>query len=432
VKIQSLPQVHRRPLKPGQQLGGLDELRQQGLIDSYQRSPEGVVVVARNPEAADRLAALPVEGGVLTTGMTGSLAGKVKNFVLPTEFEGRCAPEYLRHRGWSMAAAAISGVLGFLMTTVHLDSIKASFSTSEKAAMASVITGSIGKATQMMGWSLAKKGDADPKSSYLLASTISGLNTVAGLSILSILPHTNLALTAATSLTGTLGGVIGSASGVNIFNHLASGPNKGEVATKNGNQDLLVSCLGMPGGLLMSWAARSLGMKPALFGALTLGPALLYCSAKAATSLRMNAVDGAELKTLVQDYLQKGHLPEAPPSGLWSSFNDIWSKAPGFATSQQLTDFPETALFGSERYLLTEKEGQPLLAFSKEANAADLVRGYAHALLLQQSTGQQLSQRLKDSYQQLPEQLPGVDDFRQAGWNLNFAQLGVQPIEARW
>lgn len=432
MKIAQSPSVVHRPLKPGQKLVGLDELLAQGTVDSYQRTPQGITALSTHVQAQQRLAELQVEGGVAES----SWKGLAKNFILPGQMNEKCAPEYLRHRGWALAAGAISGVLGFMMTAVSLDSVKASFSTSEKAAMAAVITGSIGKATQMAGWSLARRGDSDPKSSYLLASTIGSLNCLAGLSILAALPQANLAVSSALSLTGTLGGLVGAAAGINIFNHLASGPNKGEVATKNGNQDLLVSCLGMPGGLLMSGLARGLGVNPALFAACTLGPALLYCTARAATSLRMNAIDQAELKDLLSEYARSGQLKEAPATGLVSAFRDILKKSPSnLKSSQKLEDFAEPGLlqhFRGRPYLLNEKDGKVMVALRKDATPEQAVRALAHAYRLEETTGTCLLTRIRTAEQGLPQQLPGSDDFRDKGWNLNLAHLGLNVLDAAW
>lgn len=422
--------IVRVPLqgKPG--LKGLDKLVESGEVASYARQDGDMVIFTNTPEKVSGLELMPPKTGQ-------ALGKRIREFLVPSDI---CAPEYAAFRGWQLAGAVLCGVIGFMTTAVYLDSLKAAFSTSEQAAMSGVITGTLGKVTQMGGWALSRVGDTDPKKGFLTGGLVSSLNAVVALGLLAVMPSAHLPVYCATAVTGTLAGIMGGAAGVNISNHLAPGNNKGEVATKNGNQDMVAGFFGMPGGLAMSWAARSLGINPAVLAACTLGPAVLFCTVKAAQALRMEPMTRGQLLAAADAYVAGGALPEVERKGFWATLGGLFKGRPDEGPSSVVwTDRLEEvgaqfSLFKDEKYLLGVKDGQVRVCFREGAGAEEAVKASVHARLVEMG--------LSNGWKKAPEDLVALTKravpadltsrLTRAGWRITPASVGMKPVDATW
>lgn len=417
--------------KPG--LVGLDKLVESGDVCSYARQDDELVIFARTAEGAKKVQELEMQPP--RTGQ--ALSKRVREFLVPSDI---CAPEYAAFRGWQLAGAVLCGVIGFMTTAVYLDSLKASFSSSEQAAMAGVITGTLGKVTQMGGWALSRVGDNDPKKGFLTSGLVASLNTVAALGLLAVMPGAHLPVYCTTTVTGTLANIVGGAAGVNIANHLAPGNNKGEVSTKNGNQDMVAGFFGMPGGLAMSWLARTLNVNPAVLAACTLGPALLFTTVQAARALRIEPMGRGGLEKAVDAHIAGAALPEVEKKGFWATAGSLFKRRPAEAEStirwtDRIDEVPANfSLFKDEKYLLGVKDGQVRVAFREGAGAEEAVRATVHGRLVEMG--------LKSGWGKTPEDLieltkravpQGMSEtLARKGWRITPSSLGMKTIQASW
>lgn len=442
-------QAVTRKLEKGQRLEGLDDLLESGAIASYSEQGDTVTLYTTDPSQVQDLS-------VREGHSKKSLLQKAKAFVTPTHMERDCAPEYKKYKLWSLAAAALNGVIGFMATQVYFDAEKASFSDSEKKALAGVITGTLGKITQMASSPLAKLGDADPKKSYLRSSLITSANATLGLGLLSVVPTGHFPLFAVTSVTGTLAGTIGAAAGANIFHHLAHGPTKGDVVAKGRNQQLVATLWGMPFGLALSRVATALGLPPGLFAACTLGPLMGFCNLQAARALRMNPAGTAELQQIADHMLDHGGaLPEAPAESLWGTVKGLFTSSESRAESSVrfVDDLTEAVsekagflfrTFAGQKHLVNlNSDGTIKVALQKEATREDAFKAFVQARFLERAVQQGVLHRL--SAEGCPEPAENLirlarglevgkmgEELSKRGWHLSMAQLRLPTVDAAW
>lgn len=447
----------RKHIEPGTEVKGLGELLSSGGISSYSRKGEELVVYASSEDSARIIDSLEIEK---KEKCGGTILGKLKEIFIPPDIEENCAPEYLRYRGWQLASAVCAGAIGFMNAQVSLDAINVAFSTSEKAALAGVINGTVGKFICMGGSFLASKGDADPKKFSLLSSLLVSGNTIALLGILALVPQSYVALTAITGITGALAFILGSAADVNIFNHMAKGPAKGLVSSKNNNQNMVAEMCGMPLAMGMSRIASHLSVNPYVFTAAILGPLLAFTTIKAATSIRMEAVNQANLEKIADHYIEKNEIPEAEHKGITAAFKSLFagdssefSRRITFADSMEAVVGDDAAhtdrlfgLFKNENYVLNCNSDSTIsILFKKKATVEDILKAYTHARLIERGLDSTLADELKKlygddsfqalvdlSYRALPPSFKVTDELAEKGWNIGAAKLNLIRTDAEW
>lgn len=447
---QQPPQLkaYTRKLAAGEKLAPMAEVLASGKVRSYTQEGDTVTIFSESPEA---LSELPI-----VKQPRFDLKQKVVGFVRPQQLERDCAPEYAAWRKWNLATSVLSGVMGFMATSVFLDSQNVSYSNSEAVALSGVITGSLGKVTQMAASPLAKLGDSDPKKSYLRSQLMATGTSIAGLGLLAAIPTGHFPVFCATSILGTIGGTVGSAAGANIFSHLVHGPSKGDVVTKDSNQELIASLWGMPVGLVLSRVARSIGWKPGVLAACLLGPIKAYCHLQAARVLRMNPAGMEQLQTLTAAFLDKGEFPEAPKDTLTETVKDVFRGGPAsmedtpFVTDlkQAAGDNPEFSfdLFAKEGYVLSLSNTDRLsVALQREARSEDALRACLHAELISRALDSGLPRALADvgsrnvrqdlvalTKRALPDKTSTVEALSRRGWHLSMHNLKLPTVAGSW
>ncbi len=440
-----------RTLKPSQELVGAEELLKSGKIRSISREGETVTIYAESSEAASLV--------TVKEKPKFNLKEKALNFVRPEQLERDCAPEYVRWRSWNLAASVLSGVMGFMATSVFLDAQNASYSNSQAIALSGVLTGTLGKVSHMAASPLAKMGDSDPRNSYLRSQLVGTATSAAGLGLLGAVPGWHLPVFCATSITGTVGRTLGSAAGANIFSHMVPGPTKGDVTNKGGNQELLASLWGMPFGLGLAYAARAVGLPAGVLGAAVLGPMKAFCHFQAARSLRMEPIGTEALLESAERYLDSGRFPEAPErSGKELLAGLLKGTSRDQATLPEGVDFVSDLsevvgneaealfqLFGDEQYLVSVKKGRVKVGLKKGTRSEVALKATLHAALLTRALKSDLPSALANQGKEkvelelvaltaraVPSQQALSAELSRSGWHLSNDNLTLPTVEARW
>lgn len=447
---QPAPQLkaYQRKLAAGEKLAPMGELVASGQVRSYTQEGDTVTIFADSPAVIDRLP--------IVKQPRFDLKQKVVGFVKPDQLARDCAPEYATWRKWNLATSVLAGVMGFMATSVFLDSQNASYSNSEAIALSGVVTGTLGKVTQMCASPLAKMGDSDPKQSYLRSQLMATGTSIAGLGLLAAIPTGHLPVFCATSVLGTVGGTIGSAAGANIFSHLVPGPSKGDVVTKDSNQELLASLWGMPVGLALSRVAKGMGMKAGVLAACLLGPVKAYCHLQAARALRMAPAGREQMEALSANYLTQDKFQEAPQDSLVDTLKGVFRRDPlgkggqtRFVNDLKLAagDNPEITfdLFAKESYLLSlDKDNQPVVALQSGSRSEDALRASMHAELLRRAVDSGLPTALADmgrnvneelirlTKRALPDKGSTAASLARSGWHLSMNNLGIPTVTGCW
>ncbi len=348
-----------------------------------------------------------------------------------------------------------------MTTRVNLDAMKVAFSSTENAALSGVINGMISKFTSMGGSFLAKKGDMDPKKFILASSMIASFNSLLTLGLLCSVPGVMPYLTGFTAMSGALAGSLGSAAGVNIFNHMAKGPSKGLVATKNSNQDMIADMCGMPLAMLLTRVAGVAGMNPYIFTVATLGPLLAFCTLKSASSIRMDPLHQANVEKIADNYISKNEVPVADTRGIFNTFKSLfsgdskeYSKKINFADSFEslLGDGDKRgskerlfSIFKDENYMVNCKGDDISILFRNKAGVDDILKGYIHARLLEKALSGKMDKNLKElygddastalvelSYRAMPANMRFTDELTAKGWHSGAVKIDVKKLDTSW
>ncbi len=405
-------------LGKGQTCPDLEKLLKSGELLGYESDGAKITLHPRN---ADTFESQKLTSNQNPVPAAMGLWQRAKDFVVPNDVKHNCAAEYSKFRAWSLASSFLSCGMGYLMTAVYFDSLGAAFGgDGQKAAFAGVVTGTIQKAAQMGSYKLAKFGDADPKRAYLASSMISHLNSTVGLGLLAAAPGAHLPFYCSTAVTSTVSSMLGSASSINVTNHLVPGAHKGEVGAKNGNQDMIVSCFGMPIGLTMNYLCKSAGLNPSIVAACTLGPAAAFCSLQAVRALRMQPVDAKELPKLITNLCQNGALPESSGGGISETLLSLVRRKPNLEVvdgNQVLVPFQQTAGGEKTGKLLVGDSLQQLLSRHEQPEQLfELYKGKKFMLDLDQSDPQ------KTQFRAVFQKGCGLNDILTALCQANFAQ----------
>ena len=429
--------------KAGQGLDKLDQMLADGEISSYYQVGDKVTVVTNSLTDSSKL------DKALTEPATLPLLKKAGQLFIPPDMKENCAPEYLRFRLWQLGSAVCGGALGFVNAQISLNALNKSFSTTEKAALAGSILGTTSTFSSMGASFLAKKGDADPKQSYLQSTLLASAATLITMGGLLFLPKQYLPFMLASTLMGSVAGGLGSSAGVNIANHMAKESARGTVGATNGNQDRAAGFLGVPLALGLARAATALGLNPTLTSVGVLGTALLVCSWKSATALRFESVDRNQLEKLAANLLDGQELPQAGSADLKAFAGKLLLvKEPEGALTYlkspaSLLQPDRVALLGKEDYLVgLDATGKSSLIFRNNAGADSLIQGVAQALLLQRCAGlSSLAEELAPgkgellltelSYRALPRGADWKEQLSHNGWHVHSEKLKVG-CEEHW
>ncbi len=446
-------------IDPDYTITGLNELVSEGRITSYLFEDKNLILYADSEQAVDELKKLKV---TKESGIKRGVLAKALELLVPPELEENCAPEYIKYRIWCLLGTICSGAIGFMNARVNLDAIKIAFTNTEKAALSGVVNGMVWKATAMGGSFLSKKGDADPKKFILASSLINTTNSMLTLGTLCIFPAALPFLSAFTTGTSAIAGSLGSAAGVNIFNHMAKGPAKGLVSTKNSNQDMVADMFGMPLAMALTRAATSLGINPYLFTVALLGSLLTYCNIKSASSIRMNALNQANIEKIIDNYMINNQIPEAEDTGiiemvtsLFKKDSDDYSKKITFVDSfqamqgdgeQKVEKDNLFRIFKKENYIVNCKSKDNIsVIFKNKATIDDILKSYLHGRLIEKGLSSSLFEKLEKlygnnaqlalielSYRAMPPDIWFTKDLDKKGWNSSTVKFDITKLNTDW
>ncbi len=380
-----------RRIKPNERVEGLSKMVEDGTIALYNEQEDKVTIFARSREGADLAADLNV------VRKPNAILEKAKEIFLPPDMDKTVAPEYLKFRAWALGASVAAGAVSFSNIAVSMNAVKQAFSSTEKAALAQTINTFVWRFSYMGGSFLAPKGEEDPRKFYMTSNLISTTNALATLGVLSMMPKAYVPLSLSTSVLGAVGSTLGSAAGVNVFNRMAV-KNKGVVQSKNSNQDLVASMLGMPVALGVKWVAGRLGVNSALLTAGTMAPVMFFCALKAASSIRMEPIRRTELEKLVDNFISTGVVEAAPTkspmqmlSSLFGSGEETFSPNINIAKElEQVLDPKQDAettfsIYKNDKYLLSYESGANKINIGvrNDGNLDDIFKAYTQARLME-------------------------------------------------
>ncbi len=451
-----------RTLSRGEIVDGLDDMVNDGTILSYHRHDRELVAWSPDRDAEATRQRLQALHRNHNAGLR-EFGSKALQILLPPDIKKNCAPEYLKFRAWAVAGTICAGAVTFMTNAITLDALKVAFGSSANYALSTTANMAINGVASIAGSYLAQKGDADPKKCYLISSLVGVANAIGSLALFATVPHWYPWVTATTALTGALGGVLGGASAVNIFNHLARGNAKGVVQSKNSNQDLIANALLGPAFVYgLTAAAAHFGVNPYLATVLVCCPVMAASHLFAARALRLERLDRAGLERVVDRNLSTGQVEPAQPGSFWKLIKGAFvnEKRPS-SQAIRFVDHLDTLVgedrpppnapnvleeYERENYLLSARDGHINLAFKKDVVLEDVIRAYMHARCVERGLGndtlmQALRERYGDSsdsalaslvHRALPSgaatRLAG--HLSDAGWNASIANLGITPISA--
>lgn len=462
----------------------LDKLVADNVIKSYSKENNQLVIFADSNEAVDKLKTLKTEGA---STKTGGIFSKVKEIFIPPNLEENCAPEYLRHRAWSLGAITFGNAIGFMNTRANLDAIKIAFNSTENVALAGVVNDVLAKLTSVTASFLASKGDQNPKKFFLGSNLIYMTNSFVALTGLSLLPELYVPLQATIAVSGALATALGASTWMHVFNHLAKGPAKGLIQSKNNNQETVANLLGMPIAMGLTRIAQSLGVNPYIFTLLTAGVMHSFCSLKSMNAMQCESLGKANLEKVVNYFIENEDLPQSEKTSVLQMLKDLfkgentdYSKRIKFAESMnEVTGAGDTAnleknqtdekqpdnanqnapisiqpapadelysIFKDDTYLLNLKEDNSInIAFKKKTNYDSIFKAYTHGKLvelgidsgliekLNRICGKNSSSALIDlAYRAIPDDMAVTFKLNDKGWFPSVSILGVKTLDINW
>lgn len=461
IKVDQIPGGVRieETLDSGTTVEGIDDLVKDGTIRSYVRTREALVAYADSADAAKKVATLKLQPSPV---LSGSIIDRARQLLLPPNMSETVAPEYLRFRAWSLASSVLSGAINFMGAALVADANKIAFATGANVATASFATGLVYKGTAIGSSYLAGMGDTNPKKFMLMGTMVNGANAIINVGLLAVMPKAIVPLNTFMSGTSAVANTFAGAANVNVFNHLATGDNRGIVQAKNSNQDMIADFLGAPLALGMMAGAAHFGLSPYLATVSVLGPLMLVCNVQAARELHMESLDRPSIENIADAIIDTGQAPDAPHTGLFGTLKNLFfSKAkpgdPRLRTAASMDELVNAAtangtsidvlygIFRHEKFLLTEgKDGGIVLTFRADADIQDYLKGFTHARLLERVLNSKIPDVMKKigapdrsllmelAYRGLPYAMPKPEKLTNQGWHTNVNSLGVQEVDGAW
>ena len=248
-----------------------------------------------------------------------NLARAIKRAFLPAGFPASVSPDYLAFQSWDTAQGMCSYVRGALTTRALLEGVGIGDTDAIAAATAASATaqfvlrdvvGSLGAV--LFAASRGGSFDAYAKQWRFFADCVNNLGMVLELlapSLGAIYGQEAFFLVACLgSLARALCGVAGGASRVALTRHFARAHNAADVAAKEGSQETAASVLGSLIGVLVARATDASHVARWVTF-LFLTAAHVFCNARAARSLGVDAVNRSRALSMLDTFFRSGEVP---------------------------------------------------------------------------------------------------------------------------
>lgn len=427
-------------IPPGASLSELDAKVREGEIAGYRQEGDQVTITLTPRSDVEKLRLLSMPKA------SSSVWNKLSQVLIPPNREETCAPEYLALRTWQVAGGVIGGALGYCGATVLFNSQQASFPNGQGIAMAGAWNSYVGLAANTAAsMTVARMGDVDPKRVALYSGLWSTANTFAQYAGAVYLPGQHLPVSLALNVSGAFSGNLGGSAGTHVANHMVVEHARGTVGAINGNQDRFAGLLGTPLGIGVQYACSAVGLHPTLAPLGILGGALLFCNLQQINAMRFESVDRARLEGLVGSLLDGKEPESVPKSGLWGTVKGIFSSPPDqegsikhLDSAKPLLQDERVSMLAAEDYLV----GREGLVFRQNCGVNSLIRGTAHALMLQRCEGlTKVAEEVAPgkaellltelSYRALPGGSSFKDQLSLRGWHVHPTKLRVG-VEEKW
>ena len=248
-----------------------------------------------------------------------NLARAIKRAFLPVGFPASVSPDYLAFQSWDTAQGMCSYVRGALTTRALLEGVGIGDTDAVAAATAASATaqfvlrdvvGSLGAV--LFAASRGGSFDAYAKQWRFFAYCVNNLGMLLELlapSLGAIYGQEAFFLVACLgSLARALCGVAGGASRVALTRHFARAHNAADVAAKEGSQETAASVIGSLLGVYVARATDASHVaRWVTFLALT--AAHVFCNARAARSLGVDAVNRSRALSMLDTFFRSGEVP---------------------------------------------------------------------------------------------------------------------------
>jgi len=449
--------VITRPVHEGSRISCLDELVNDGSFIAYSREGDRLVVYADSADAALKVKMLKIENASI--GEAG-VVQKLKEVFLPYQMDKNCVEEYVPYRLCSLASSVCSGALSFV-TNVLKEKAKGMILDKERIVSNDEIGGYLWKGTSFASSFLAKYGDIDPKRLSTICDLVGTATTIGASVATGIAPGSFLGVALVSMVIFALTSTVGGAAEANISQHMADGPNRGEITSKNRNQNIVAGCLGVPLAMGLKSLAGSMGINPVAFVTTTMGSALLMLNVASNAVIRMEPMTRGGVEKIVDAWISTGRVPEAEQKSWLGNLKSIFrtpseevSKRMHFASSrEELAGKDADAagfgrlleLFGDERYMLSYHGSDDTIQIAikeKGSEFGDVMKAVAHARLVEKALdggmlpvlqglcGARAAAALIDlAHRALPEQVDIRERLKEQGWHPSTGALEFKKLD---
>lgn len=167
----------------------------------------------------------------------------LQRFFLPSNYQTSVSKDYLPTRAWGFAHGVAAGCAHYCSTEAMLSSVMGGVVGPLTVGLVWTLRGSISKVGHIAGSLLVDRADKNPRL-WMKVGSLTDIACTMAESTLAAIPHAYLGLAMPTAILRAFAGVMAGAAGAPIGQRQAIANNLGEMATKDGNQNMLASALG--------------------------------------------------------------------------------------------------------------------------------------------------------------------------------------------
>lgn len=251
--------------------------------------------------------------------------GFFRRVMLPENYPDSVHEDYMPHRKWQFIRDVTAGMTSFYATSAVVGAMGFGKFGPLSAGMTWMIRDAVDGVGKLGASLVAHKADKDPRAWFVNGEFFSGVGTLAECALL-LAPQTFPLTAPLANICKATGTGIKNAASASIEKHQALGNNLGDLRSKNGNQSMLASALGV--GLAL---AGQVGLETVIGGAAV--PVLavattalaLFAQKKSCDVLQIYDITESGLRSTVKEWVDTGELHGPGPRGGFFS----WFPKPG-------------------------------------------------------------------------------------------------------
>ncbi|XP_063157470.1 RUS family member 1 [Candoia aspera] len=312
---------------------------------------------------------------------------------LPQGYPESVSEDYLAYQLWDTIQAFASSITGTLATQAVLRGVGVGDETSTVAA--ATVTWILKDGTGMLGriafaWSKGSKLDCDAKQWRLFADVLNDMAIFMEI-VAPAFPACFTLIICTSGFFKCIVGVAGGATRAALTMHQARRDNMADVSAKDGSQETLVNLAGLLFSLfLIPLVVDSLHLTYAFYALFTI--LHVYANYQAVRAVCMETLNHARLRLVLQHYLQWEEVPSPavinPQEPLLLGFRQplkITLGTPLHTVTSSVADFQKALEGNATNYLIffNRPAGTISVLLHRQADSVDVIKAYAHALILE-------------------------------------------------